>query len=212
MEKLECINSVAAPMPEAEIDTDAIFPARFLLVIDREKYREHLFADKRRDAAFVLHQSQYADAQIIVAGTRFGIGSSREHAVWALADSGVRCIIAPDFGEIFRANCFKNGVLPIELNGEDHGCVLRAAERAIPIVIDLRSEKIVLPNGVAIKFSIDADKRRALLKGLDHIDLIMEEGPAIDAFESNQRRTQPWLFLDIDTVKSVVQKNVGGQK
>ena len=211
MDKLDRIESVAVPLPEPEIDTDAIFPARFLLVIDRKKYRDHLFADRRRDPAFALNQPQYAGAQIIVGGPRFGIGSSREHAVWALVDFGVRCIIAPDFGEIFRANCFKNGILPIALGGTEYAHVLEAAERAIPIVVDLNSAVIELPDKEAIPFSIDDDARTALLNGLDHIDLTLSKVAAIDAFEEVQRCEKPWLYLDIDLMKSVVQKRQNGQ-
>lgn len=209
MEKFERIESVAAPLPEADIDTDAIFPARFLLVIDREKYKDFLFAERRNEEGFALNSAGYASAKILVAGPRFGIGSSREHAVWALADYGVRCIIAPSFGDIFRANCFKNGVLPIELGGTAHEAVLKAALEAQALVVDLEAQLIEAPNGVSIAFSVDPDKRRALLDGLDHIDLIKKDEALIDAFEQTQEKEQPWLYLDIDHLRAVAEREQG---
>lgn len=206
MDRFERVESVAAPLPEAEIDTDAIFPARFLLVIEREKYKDFLFAERRNEEEFVLNQPQYANAKIIVGGPRFGIGSSREHAVWALADYGVRCIIAPSFGDIFRANCFKNGVLPIELDDAAHEAVLKAAQEAQTVIVDLETQTVELPNGASIAFSIDPDKRRALLDGLDHVDLIIKDEASIDAFEQAQRNEQPWLYLDIDHLRAVAQQ------
>lgn len=205
MDKFGRLESVAAPFPEAEIDTDAIFPARFLLVIDREKYKDFLFAERRREDSFALNMPRYADAKIIVGGPRFGIGSSREHAVWALADYGVRCIIAPSFGDIFRANCFKNGVLPIELNDASHDAVMQAAEAAEAVIVDLEAQVIELP-GDTIAFRVDADKRRALLDGLDHIDLILKDDAHIGAFEQAQRKAQPWLYLDIDHLRAVARQ------
>lgn len=198
MQKLDRIESKAAPLLQSDIDTDAIFPARFLLVIDREKYREHLFADLRRDGNFVLDQPQYQGAQILVGGPRFGIGSSREHAVWALADFGIRCIIAPSFGDIFRANCFKNGVLAIELEGEAHDEVAEAAKAASDIVVDLTTQQIETGNARSYRFEIDPDQRQLLLEGLDHIDLIRQDEDAIAAFEKSQRVSAPWHFLELD--------------
>ena len=206
MDKFDRIESVCVPLLESEIDTDAIFPARFLLGIDRQKYREQLFADRRLDGSFNLDKPCYAGAEIIVAGPRFGIGSSREHAVWALADFGIRCIIAPSFGEIFQANCFKNGVLPLLLAGKQYEEVMDAATQAEAMVIDLRSLKLELSNKTSIDFHVAPDKRKALLYGQDHIDLILEDTSAITKFERNKRSEQPWLFLDIDHMKKVMKR------
>ncbi|WP_394730714.1 3-isopropylmalate dehydratase small subunit [Altererythrobacter sp. GH1-8] len=205
MQKLDRIESKAAPLLQSDIDTDAIFPARFLLVIEREKYREHLFADHRRDGNFVLDRPQYRGAQILVGGPRFGIGSSREHAVWALADFGIRCIIAPSFGDIFRANCFKNGVLAIELDGEALVRVAEAAKSATYIVVDLNAQHIEMGNSEAIPFEINPDRRQFLLEGLDHIDLIRQDEDSITAFEKSQRVSAPWHFLDLDHMHRVAR-------
>ena len=205
MKKLDRIESKAAPLLQSDIDTDAIFPARFLLVIDREKYREHLFADLRRDGNFVLDRPEYQGAEILVGGPRFGIGSSREHAVWALADFGIRCIIAPSFGDIFRANCFKNGVLAIELDGEALERVAEAAKAASDIAVDLTAQQIELENAESIPFKIDSNQRQLLLEGLDHIDLIRQDEDAIVAFENAQRVSAPWHFLDLDHMHRVAR-------
>lgn len=206
MKKLERIECKAAPLLQSDIDTDAIFPARFLLVIDRAKYRDHLFADHRRDGNFVLDQPDYEGAQILVGGQRFGIGSSREHAVWALADFGIRCIIAPSFGDIFRANCFKNGVLAIELAGDAYQAVAAAAREGKPLVVDLKAQQIEGATEEPIAFTVDTERRRLLLEGLDHIDLIRQDEDAIAAFEAKQREDAPWHYLDFDHMKSVARQ------
>lgn len=202
MEKFTVLTSVAAPLPEADIDTDIIFPARFLLLLDKAGLGKHLFHERRHAPGgaatdFVLNTPPFDAASILVADANFGSGSSREQAVWALADFGIRCVIAPSFGEIFYSNCFKNGVLPIVLSGETHDNTMAAARSGQPLTIDLEQQTVMLPNGPAIRFEIDPYRRRALLLGLDEIGgILADDADAIDAYEAKQRQQTPWSFLD----------------
>ncbi len=201
MRPFTTIESVAAPLPEADVDTDVIFPARFLLLLDKTGLGKHLFHERRhrdgRPSDFVLDRPPFDAARILVAGANFGSGSSREHAVWALADFGIRCVIAPSFGEIFYGNCFKNGVLPIILPASEHDVVMVAANAQVPMRIDLEAQQIDLPAGIAIGFDIDPYRRRALLLGLDEIGTILADDAAdIAAFEQQQQARYPWLQLE----------------
>ena len=199
MRKLTRVTSVAAPMPASDIDTDLIFPARFLLLPDRHGLGKQLFHDLRSvkaKAPFVLDTKPYDTAQIIIAGTRFGTGSSREHAVWALEDFGIRCVIAPMFGEIFQVNCIKNGILPIVLNALEHERLMAAAQRGDRMTVDLERQEISLTNGKMIAFAVDEQDRQALLNGIDEIDAMLA-GDVVDVtdFEVRQRAITPWLYL-----------------
>lgn len=207
MRKFESIQSLAAPLNESDVDTDAIFPARFLLLLNRVGLGKHLFQDLRRASAsvdpFVLDQPKFASAKILIAGERFGIGSSREHAVWALDDAGIRCVIAKSFGDIFRQNCYKNGVLPIELDERNHAMVLAAAEGGQELKVDLRDKQITLAAGASIDFDIPEQKRQALLLGVDEITGILDEdSQKITEFEQRQRQTAPWLHLSIEQIEA----------
>jgi 3-isopropylmalate/(R)-2-methylmalate dehydratase small subunit len=206
MSRFTTLTAVAAPFPEADIDTDVVIPARFLLLPDKVGLGEHLFHERRHDRAgarrpdFVLNRAPFDHAQILVAGRNFGCGSSREQAVWALIDFGVRCIIAPSFGEIFFANCFKNGALPVVLAAEPYASVLDAAERGVPVTVDLESQEVGLPGALPIAFTVDPHRRRALLLGLDEIGMILADDLSeIEAFEATHRRAAPWLVLDQHT-------------
>ena len=205
MSRFATLTSLAAPLPEADIDTDVIIPARFLLLLDKAVLGQHLFHERRHtrsgalDPAFVLNRPPFDQAHILVAGRNFGCGSSREQAVWALVGFGIRCVIAPSFGEIFFANCFKNGALPIVLDAAPHGAVLAAAEAGWPVTVDLTAQEIRLPGADAIPFAVDPQSRRALLLGLDEIGMILAEDLSeIEAFEARHRRASPWLFLERD--------------
>jgi len=195
---------VAAPLPESNIDTDIIFPARFLLLLNKVGLGKQLFHERRysRDATdhpFVLDTAQFDKARILVTGRNFGSGSSREQAVWALADFGIRCVIAPSFGEIFYNNCFKNGLLPIVLPDATVERVLNATGAGAPLTIDLEAQQVRLPDGNAIGFDIDPYRRRILLLGLDEIGAIIEEDAAdVGRFEQQQRAAFPWLYLGAD--------------
>jgi 3-isopropylmalate dehydratase small subunit len=194
----------AAPMPDSDIDTDIIFPARFLLLTDKGGLDHCAFRDRRFDAEgrerpdFVLHRAPWRGANILVAGANFGGGSSREQAVWALADLGIRCIVAPSFGEIFEANAFANGLLPIRLGGADHGRALNAAEAGRAFTVDLPGRLIDPGDGAApIAFDVGQRQREALLAGLDEIGLIQRnESVAIAAFERLHHSRMPWLAAE----------------
>jgi 3-isopropylmalate/(R)-2-methylmalate dehydratase small subunit len=201
MQPFTSLESVAAPLPEADVDTDVIFPARFLLLLDKAGLGRHLFHERRSQNGastdFVLNRPPFDRAQILVAGANFGSGSSREQAVWALADFGIRCVIAPSFGEIFFANCFKNGVLPLVLQDSEYARVMSAAALAQSIKVDLETQRLSLPGHPALPFDIDPYRRRALLSGLDEIGAILADDAAeIAAFETAQRRDFPWIAVD----------------
>jgi 3-isopropylmalate/(R)-2-methylmalate dehydratase small subunit len=201
MKSFVSLTSVAAPLPDADIDTDVIFPARFLLLLDRHGLGRHLFHERRAGASanepFILSQAPFDTAEILVAGRNFGCGSSREQAVWALVDFGIRCVIAPSFGEIFYGNCFRNGVLPVTLGDPAHRQAITAAATGAPLTVDLEAQTISLPERRTIAFQIDPHRRRALLLGLDQIGAILADDAAdIAAFESRQRAQAPWLHLD----------------
>jgi len=201
MEKFTKLTGVAAPMPMINVDTDMIIPKQFLKTIKRSGLGKNLFDEMRYDddgneiADFVLNQPAYRNAQILVAGDNFGCGSSREHAPWALLDFGIRCVIAPNFADIFYNNCFKNGILPIKLPQEDVDRLMDDAERGAnaTITVDLESQTIRGPDGGEIKFELDAFKKHCLLNGLDDIGLTMQKSDKIDDFEGKRALSQPWL-------------------
>lgn len=195
MRKFTTLEAIPAPLNEANVDTDAILPARFLLLLDKVGFGKHLFSERRRDKTFVLNTPPYNTSEILVTGPRFGIGSSREHAVWALSDFGFRCIIAPSFGDIFFANCTKNGILPIFLAADHHKKVMDAAINKDVVKIDLKTQKITVGSHV-IPFDVSSYNKDALLSGLDEIGSIMaHDVDDIQAFETKQQQTQPWLYL-----------------
>ena len=197
MNSFTTLTALAASLPEAQIDTDVIFPARFLLLPDKAGLGSKLFSERRAQGGFVLDTPPWNKAQILVTGPDFGTGSSRENAVWALADFGIRCVIGPGFGEIFHANCFRNAILPIILAGDALSRVQAEAEAARTVTIDLPAQLIRLSDGHEIAFDIEAHRKRALLEGLDEIGVILkEELGAIEAFEARHRSANPWLFLD----------------
>ena len=183
----------AIPLRRSNVDTDQIIPAEYLKRVSREGFGDGLFAAWREDPAFVLNQPQYAEATILVAGTDFGIGSSREHAVWALTDYGFRAVIAPRFGDIFRTNSTKAGLLPVILP-EDTVTALQDAIEADPateITVDLDTREVLLPAaGIKASFDLDDYTRWRLMEGLDDIGLTLTHTDEITAFE----RSRPaWL-------------------
>ena len=196
------LTGIAAPMPLVNIDTDMIIPKQFLKTIQRSGLGKNLFDEMRytQDGQeipdFVLNQPAYRDAQILVAGDNFGCGSSREHAPWALLDFGIRCVIAPDFADIFHNNCFKNGVLPVRLPREICEKLMEDAKMGgnARLSVDLERQVVVRPNGEEIPFQIDPLRRHLMLNGLDDIGQTMQHAPAIDSFEARQRAAQPWLY------------------
>ena len=175
------VTSRAAILPDADIDTDKILPARLMKGLDRRGLGARLFADMRAiDARFAIDPA----ARILVAGRNFGSGSSREHAVWALADHGIRCVIAPSFGGIFSGNAATNGLLLVALAGDDYAALLDQVERAPDECITVSLvDRTVIAGPLDLTFAIDRDLRQALLDGLDDIDRTLRHEAEIDAFE-----------------------------
>ena len=201
MEKFTRLTGVAAPLPITNIDTDMIIPKQFLKTIQRTGLGKALFHEMRyhedgsENPGFVLNKPQYRNARILVAGGNFGCGSSREHAPWALADFGIRCIISTSFADIFYSNCFKNGILPIVLPREDVDKLMDDAARGAnaTVTIDLEKQEITGPDGGTIHFDIDPFRKHCLLEGLDDIGLTLQKQDKIEAFEKKQAETAPWL-------------------
>ncbi|AZV76527.1 3-isopropylmalate dehydratase small subunit [Parasedimentitalea marina] len=201
MEKFEKLQGIAAPMPLVNIDTDMIIPKVHLKSIKRTGFGKNLFDEMRfnRDgteiADFVLNKPQYRDADILVAGDNFGCGSSREHAPWAIADFGIKCVVSTSFADIFFNNCFKNGILPIVLPQEQVDLLMADAEKGANarMTVDLVAQEITTSDGEVITFEVDAFKKHCLLEGLDDIGLTMEKVSSIDTFESKAAQERPWV-------------------
>ena len=202
MEKFKALKAIAASLPLMNVDTDMIIPARFLKTIKRTGLGKSAFYVLRYDENgakrpdFVLNNEIYRRAKILIAGANFGCGSSREHAPWSLADLGLRCVIAPSFGDIFYNNSFKNGILCIVLPQDQ---VVRLAALASSgntaggeFSVDLERQVITGPDGSVTPFSVDGTRRTNLLEGLDDIGLTLQHAGKITAFEEKQRREQPW--------------------
>jgi 3-isopropylmalate/(R)-2-methylmalate dehydratase small subunit len=180
-----------APLRRTHVDTDQIIPKQFLKRIERSGFGPFLFYDWRRraggemDPAFPLNQPQYADASILIAGSNFGCGSSREHAAWALLDAGFRIVIAPSFADIFRNNAIGNGMLPVVLPEPALNAMFDRAESGdgYHVTVDLERGEVRDDHGLRERFTIDESSRRRLLEGLDEIDVILAHEPDIAAFE-----------------------------
>ena len=185
MEKFTTLEAVAAPMPRINIDTDQIIPAQYLKRVECTGYGEFLFDEWRKDPAFVLNDDRYAGATILLAGHNFGSGSSREHAVWAIEDYGFRAVIAPSFADIFRNNCTKIGVQPVELPQESVRALMDAVldDPSTEITIDLEDRTVNAP-AVQETFPIDDYTRWRLLEGLDDIGLTLRVQHEIASYES----------------------------
>jgi 3-isopropylmalate/(R)-2-methylmalate dehydratase small subunit len=204
------LTATALPLDRANVDTDAIIPKQYLKSIRRSGFGPFLFDDwryldpgtlaidpatRRPNPAFVFNDPRHAGAGILLARENFGCGSSREHAVWALADAGLRCVIAPSYADIFYNNCFKNGVLPVVLApAEVDTLFARVADApALPITVDLDAQRVTAA-GFAASFAVDAFRRHCLLHGLDDIGLTLEHAADIRAYEARRRTVAPWLF------------------
>ncbi len=201
MDKFEKLSGVAAPMPLVNIDTDMIIPKQFLKTIKRTGLGVNLFDEMRYNSDgsekpdFILNQPAYRDAQVLVAGDNFGCGSSREHAPWAIADFGIRCVISTSFADIFFNNCFKNGILPIVLPEEQRDLLMAEAEKGANarLEVDLEAQTITTSDGDVITFDVDAFRKHCLLNGIDDIGLTLEKAASIDAFEAQAAQTRPWV-------------------
>ena len=200
MEKFEKLAGVAAPMPLVNIDTDMIIPKVFLKTIKRSGLGVNLFDEMRYDREgnekpdFVLNKTQYRKAKILVAGDNFGCGSSREHAPWAIADFGIKCVVSTSFADIFYNNCFKNGILPVVLPQYQVDILMKDAEKGANsiIEIDLENQTIASSDGEVFSFEVDPFKKHCLLNGLDDIGLTMEKEDKITAYESKAAQVFPW--------------------
>jgi 3-isopropylmalate/(R)-2-methylmalate dehydratase small subunit len=192
---------VAAPMPLVNIDTDMIIPKQFLKTIKRSGLGVNLFDEMRYNqdgseiSDFVLNQSAYRNAEIIIAGENFGCGSSREHAPWALKDFGISVVISESFADIFYNNCFKNGILPVKLSKESIDILMDDASKGenARISVDLEEQTVSATDGTIFKFEVDAFKKHCLLNGLDDIGLTYQKIESVDKFEEKQAKIAPWL-------------------
>jgi 3-isopropylmalate/(R)-2-methylmalate dehydratase small subunit len=201
MDPFRVLIAVAAPLPSANLDTDQIIPARFLRKPRSAGYGTFLFHDLRRRAgaagepAFVLDQPAYTGARILIAGRNFGCGSSREGAVYALKDGGFRAVIAPSFGDIFFNNCAKNGVVAAVLPEDAVASLIDqvTARPGAPVMVDLVNDTVQGPDGVAHTFHLEPSRKHCLLEGLDDIELTLQQGQAIAAFEQRHHARLPWL-------------------
>jgi 3-isopropylmalate/(R)-2-methylmalate dehydratase small subunit len=192
MQPFTTLTGTALPLDRSDVDTDQIVPAEYLKRVERTGFGRFLFDSWRKDPEFVLNRPEYEGATILVSGPNFGSGSSREHAVWALEDSGFRAIIAPSFADIFRTNCTKVGLLPIELPSTTVRALMDAvtSDPKTAITVDLRDKTVAAP-GVRAAFEIDDFTRWRLLEGLDDIDLTLRHEDAITAFETTRPRWLP---------------------
>ncbi len=201
MEKFEKLSGIAAPMPLVNIDTDMIIPKVFLKTIKRSGLGVNLFDEMRFDRQgneipdFVLNKPQYREAQILVAGDNFGCGSSREHAPWAIADFGIKCVISTSFADIFYNNCFKNGILPIVLPQDQVDILMKDAEKGsnARMDVDLEAQTVTSSDGETFSFEVDSFKKHCLLNGLDDIGLTMEHKSSIDSYEAKLAAERPWV-------------------
>ncbi|GIV20622.1 MAG: 3-isopropylmalate dehydratase small subunit [Armatimonadota bacterium] len=198
MKPFEKMTALVAPLDQPNVDTDQIVPKQFLKRVERTGFGQFLFYDWRflpdgsPNPEFVLNQPRYQGAQILLARENFGCGSSREHAPWALLDYGFRVIIAPSFADIFRTNCFQNGILPVELPSEVVEDLFRRvnAQEGYQMTVDLEAQTLTGSDGFVCRFEIDPFRKKCLLEGLDDIGLTLQHEHKIAAYEATHR--EPW--------------------
>lgn len=197
---------VAAPFLQANIDTDAIIPSQEMKLVSKQGLGEGLFAawryklpgSREPNPDFILNRDAYGNTSILLGGSNFGCGSSREHAVWALAEYGIRTIIAPGFGSIFYNNCIGNGVLPVVLPEAAIQALASACEenpQLQQITVDLENLRVISPEGTEFTFQIEANARKMLLNGLDTIGATEQHAEQIDAFETADLERRSWAYL-----------------
>lgn len=204
-EPIRQLIAVAAPLIRANVDTDAIIPSREMTTVSKTGLADGLFAGWRYTAigsrepnpSFVLNQVAYAKAQILLGGENFGCGSSREHAVWALHEFGIRAVIAPSFAPIFFGNCVRNGIVPVRLAAaaiQDIASWVGIDPQAHRVKVDVEALQVAAGEGVNWRFELDTESREMLLEGLDAIDLSLRNKPDIDAFLERDRIVRPWIY------------------
>ena len=182
MKPFRALTARAAVLDRADVDTDQIIPKQFLKRIERTGYGEFLFFDWAKDARFELNRPEYAGARILLTGRNFGCGSSREHAAWALQDAGFEAVVAPSFGDIFRTNSLKIGLLPVTLPAEDVRELMAAAADG-PLTVDLEALQVTDARGRDYAFELEPFARECLLQGLDDVALALRHEDAIAAYE-----------------------------
>jgi 3-isopropylmalate/(R)-2-methylmalate dehydratase small subunit len=204
MEKFDTLTAVAAYYPRANVDTDLIIRVERCTKVEKEGLGRYAFEmarflpDGSDNPEFPLNQEPFRNAKILVGNINFGCGSSREMAVWAIAGMGIRCVIAPSFGDIFFGNCFQNGLLPIVLPQaavEKLGAALAADPANAKVTVDLAAQKVLTPSGEALSFEIEPLRKRALLEGLDEIGLTQLREADIAEFQRKDRSRRPWVYV-----------------
>jgi 3-isopropylmalate/(R)-2-methylmalate dehydratase small subunit len=189
MKAVQIVSGTGVPLKRSDVDTDQIIPADWLKRVERTGFEKGLFSTWRDDRDFVLNQEQYQGASILVAGPAFGVGSSREHAVWAIQQGGFDAVIAPSFSDIFRNNCTKNGLVPVVLPESTVEAIWAAieADPRTEIVVDVERLIVEVPSaGIIATFPIDAATQHRFLNGLDDVGITLTHAAEIDAFEANR--------------------------
>jgi 3-isopropylmalate/(R)-2-methylmalate dehydratase small subunit len=193
MEAIRVVTGTAVPLDRSDVDTDQIIPSDWLKRVERTGFGKGLFSEWRDERDFVLNRPEHAGATILVAGPNFGTGSSREHAVWALLDYGFRAVVSPRFGDIFRNNCTKAGLIPVEVDAETGVALLRATaeDPTLEVTVDLERLLVSAPAaGIEAAFPLDSFTQHRLLEGLDDIGLTLQCADHIDSYE---RHRPAWL-------------------
>jgi 3-isopropylmalate/(R)-2-methylmalate dehydratase small subunit len=189
MKAVSIITGRGVPLKRSDVDTDQIIPAEWLKRVERTGFEKGLFSTWRDDRNFVLNDERYAGASILVAGPSFGVGSSREHAVWAILQGGFNAVIAPSFSDIFRNNCTKNGLVPVVLSEPTVNRIweILEADATAEITIDMQRLTVEIPSaGITEKFDLDASTQDRFIRGLDDVGITMTKGDAISSFETSR--------------------------
>jgi len=214
MEAFKVHSGLVVPLDRANVDTDLIIPKQFLKSIRRTGFGPNLFdelryldpydeanpsATRQPNPEFPLNMPEYQGASILLSRENFGCGSSREHAVWALVQFGIRCVIAPSFADIFKNNAFKSGLLPLELDENTIDALFEQAtsDGGVALTVNLESLQVTFPSGSRASFEVDPFRRNCLLEGLDDIGITLQREDAITAFEQKHQQAQPWLFNEV---------------
>ncbi len=205
MQAFTQLTAKAALLDRLDVDTDAIIPKQFLKKIERTGFGVHLFHDWRYlddegsqpNPDFVLNAPRYQEAQILVTRDNFGCGSSREHAPWALLDYGFQSIIAPSFADIFYNNCFKNGILPVRLTGDQVQALFEEVEanEGCQLTVNLETQTVTSPQGKQFSFEVDTFAKDKLYRGLDDIGWALQFEEKIQQYERDYRQASPWMFV-----------------
>jgi len=210
MQPFTVVSGPAVPLMFANVDTDVIIRIERLTTLGKEALGPYAFealryrTDGSDEPGCVLNRPEFRGAPLLIADANFGCGSSREGAVWALQAIGVRCVIAPSFGDIFFNNCFQNGVLAIRLPAKQVNALAAAAEGGRAFTVDLPQQRLLAPDGSKMSFEVEPLRRESLLEGLDDIGLTLKHAAAIDAWESADLATRPWQWPALDTSRPIL--------